>query len=96
MSDVLNKAVESMNGRLGGEGFDGSLKVIVTEEGSLMIDGAGARIGDEDADCTLTADAETLEGMFTGDVNPTTAFMTGKLSVDGDMSIAMKLGSILG
>ena len=34
--------------------------------------------------------------MLDGDVNPTTAFMSGRLKVDGDMGLAMKLGSILG
>jgi len=39
--------------------------------------------------------AETFQGMLTGDVNPTSAFMTGGLKVDGDMGAAMKLGAIL-
>jgi putative sterol carrier protein len=29
-------------------------------------------------------------------MNPTMAFMTGKLSVDGNMGLAMKLGAVLG
>ena len=53
--------------------------------------------GDDDAaDVTLSADADTFQGILSGDVNPTSAFMTGKLSVDGDMGAAMKLGSLLG
>ena len=43
----------------------------------------------------MTADAETFKGILDGDVNPTSAFMTGKLSVDGDMGQAMKLGAAL-
>ncbi|MGB4910494.1 MAG: SCP2 sterol-binding domain-containing protein, partial [Tabrizicola sp.] len=38
----------------------------------------------------------TFEGLLSGDVNPTMAFMTGKLAVDGSMGLAMKLGSVLG
>ena len=45
---------------------------------------------------TLTADSETFKSIFEGDTNPTSAFMTGKLSVDGDMGMAMKLASVLG
>jgi putative sterol carrier protein len=45
---------------------------------------------------TLTADRETFEGILTGDVNPTAAFMQGKLAVDGDMGLAMQLGAALG
>lgn len=44
---------------------------------------------------TLTASRETFEGLLSGDVNPTTAFMTGKLRVDGSMGMAMKLGALL-
>ncbi len=95
MSEVINKAVEALNARLDGEGFDGSVKVEIEGEGSLVVDGDGARAGDDDADCTLKADAETFQGMLEGEVNPTSAFMTGKLSVDGDMGAAMKLGALL-
>jgi putative sterol carrier protein len=95
MSDVINQAVEALNAKLGGEGFDGSVKVEIAGEGSLIVDSSGARASDDDAECTLSADAETFQGMMTGDVNPTSAFMTGKLAVDGDMGAAMKLGSLL-
>ena len=60
-----------------------------------MVDGAGARAGDEEADVTLTASLDTFRGMLEGDVNPTAAFMTGKLTVDGNMGLAMQLGSAL-
>ena len=95
MSDVISQAVEALQAKMGDGGFDGSVKVEIEGEGALIIDGSGVRVGDDDADCTLSADAETFQGMLTGDVNPTSAFMTGKLSVDGDMGQAMKLGSLL-
>ncbi len=95
MSDVINQAVEALNAKLGGEGFDGSVKVEIANEGALIVDSDGARASDDDADCTLSADAETFQGMMDGSVNPTSAFMTGQLSVDGDMGAAMKLGSLL-
>ncbi len=95
MSEDLNAAAAKLNEKLGG-GFDGTAKFVVEGEGSIMVDENGARVGDEDAEVTLTADRETFEGMMSGDVNPTSAFMTGKLSVDGDMAKAMALGSALG
>jgi putative sterol carrier protein len=95
MSDVINQAVTALNEKLGGGGFDGSVKVEIAGEGSLIVDSDGARASDDDAECTLSADAETFQGMMTGDVNPTSAFMTGKLAVDGDMGAAMKLGTLL-
>jgi len=95
MSEVIEKAVAAINEKLAGDGFDGSIKIEIEDEGSLVIDENGAAASDADADCTMTSDAETFEGILTGDVNATSAFMTGKLSVDGDMSVAMKLGSVL-
>lgn len=94
MSDVVNKAVEALQAKMDG-GFDGSVKFMIEGEGAIMVDGDGVRAGDEDAECTMTADAETFEAILDGDLNPTAAFMSGKLSVDGDMGTAMKLGSVL-
>jgi len=67
------------------------------------IDGAGqwtVRVADgsvsvaegaEDADATITADADTLARIADGEQNATTAYMTGKLKVKGDMGAALKL-----
>ncbi|MEZ5778024.1 MAG: SCP2 sterol-binding domain-containing protein [Paracoccaceae bacterium] len=95
MSDVVNAAVAALKDKLSG-GFPGVAKFVITGEGSLMVDNAGVRAGDEPADVTLTADVETFQGIMAGDVNPTAAFMQGKLAVDGDMGLAMQLGAALG
>lgn len=94
MSDLIDKAVEKLAAKLSG-GFDGVAKFVIEGEGAIMLDGQGVRAGDEDADVTLTASAETFRAILEGDMNPTMAFMTGKLSVDGAMGMAMKLGSAL-
>ncbi len=95
MSDVVKAAVDAINKRLGADGFDGSIKVEIEDEGALIIDQDGARAGDDETDCTMTASADTLQGMLEGDLNPTAAFMSGKLKVEGDVTVAMKLGSAL-
>ena len=92
---IVDDAVAALSEKLGG-GFDGIAKFVIDGEGAVMIDSDGVRAGDDDADVTLTADAETFQGILEGEVNPTTAFMTGKLSVDGDMGKAMALGGLLG
>ncbi|WP_289041663.1 SCP2 sterol-binding domain-containing protein [uncultured Aliiroseovarius sp.] len=95
MSDVINAAVTALNEKMEG-GFDGgTAKFVLNGEGSIMVDGDGARAGDEDADVTLTADRDVFEEMLAGELNPTTAFMSGKLSVDGNMGLAMQLGAAL-
>lgn len=95
MSDIVNEAVTALNAKMADGGFDGTAKFDIEGEGAVMIDGSGARAADEDADVTLSADAETFRGILEGDTNPTSAFMTGKLKVDGDMGMAMKLASVL-
>ncbi|WP_127901493.1 SCP2 sterol-binding domain-containing protein [Solirhodobacter olei] len=94
MSDVIDAAVSALRARLSG-GFDGVAKFVVTGEGALIIDASGVRAGDDEADVTLTADAETFKAILDGDLNPTMAFMSGKLAVDGSMGLAMQLGSAL-
>lgn len=95
MSDVLNEAVSALNAKLDGADIGGTAKFVIEDEGSVIIDDSGARLGDDDADVTLTASTETFRGMMEGEENPTTAFMTGKLKVDGDMGLAMKLAGVL-
>jgi len=50
---------------------------------------------DKDADCTLVITPENLMAIQQGKLDPTMAFMTGKLKVKGNTAIAMKLSSIL-
>lgn len=95
MSDIVNEAVTALNAKLDGGGFDGLAKFDIQGEGAVMIDAGGARAGDDDADVTLSADPETFKSILDGETNPTSAFMTGKLSVDGDMGLAMKLAAVL-
>lgn len=95
MSELINSAVTALQAKMDG-GIDGTAKFVISGEGAIMIEGDQVREGDEDADVTLTADAETFQEILSGDLNPTSAFMTGKLSVDGDMSKAMALASALG
>lgn len=95
MSDVVNAAVAAINGKLDGGGISGSIKIDIADEGALRIDENGASADDSDADCTLQADAETLQGILSGDLDPTTAVMSGKLVIEGDMGLAMQLGNAL-
>jgi putative sterol carrier protein len=47
-----------------------------------------------DADATIAASEETFQQIASGDLNATTAYMTGKLKVRGDMGAAMKLSRL--
>ncbi|MGR3434537.1 MAG: SCP2 sterol-binding domain-containing protein [Shimia sp.] len=95
MSAVVDEAVAALNAKMDG-GFDGTAKFVIEDEGTIMIDENGARAGDDPAEVTMTASEETFRAILDGSQNPTTAFMTGKLSVDGDMGAAMRLAGVIG
>lgn len=65
----------------------------------VFIDGTGdtnvITQDDADADCTIMTSAETLMKIQSGDMNPMMAVMGGKIKIKGDMSLAMKLQSLL-
>jgi putative sterol carrier protein len=63
----------------------GVWKVDVTDAGVDVTEGA------TDGDVTIRASEDTFKAIANGDQNPTTAYMTGKLKIDGDMSAALKL-----
>lgn len=50
--------------------------------------------GEGPADATIEASAETFAKIVSGEQNPTTAYMTGKLKIKGDIGAAMKLQKI--
>lgn len=50
---------------------------------------------DRPADCTLKQTIEDFAAMNDGSLNATVAVITGRLKIEGDMSIAMRLDSAL-
>jgi putative sterol carrier protein len=63
----------------------GEWKVDVDDGKVTVTEGGG------DADVVISTSQETFEKIVAGDVNPTSAYMTGKLKIKGDMGAAMKL-----
>ena len=96
MGEVIEKAVEAMRAKFA-DGFDGSAKFVIGSEGAVMVDEAGVRaVGDEPAQVTLTAEVETFRAILEGDLSPTVAFMSGRLAIDGDMGMALRLAGRMG
>ncbi|MEQ8701354.1 MAG: SCP2 sterol-binding domain-containing protein, partial [Bauldia litoralis] len=48
-----------------------------------------------DADTTVTMKLDDFKKMAAGDLDPTAAFMMGKIKVSGDMTVAMKLSQVI-
>ena len=95
MSEVLEKAVAAINDKMAGATFDSSVKFKIEDEGSIVVDSDGVRVSDEETDCTLIASLDVFTKILDGDMNATDAYMTGSLKVEGSMSAAMELSSLL-
>ncbi|WP_311031974.1 SCP2 sterol-binding domain-containing protein [Mesorhizobium koreense] len=91
----MDAIADKMRARVEGSGFTKSVKFDCGADGVIVIDGATVSTADASADCTITLAKDDLESMIAGELNPTSAFMQGKLKVDGDMSVAMALSQVL-
>ena len=95
MSEILEKAVAAINDKMAGATFDSSVKFKIEDEGSIVVDSDGVRISEEETDCILIASLDIFTKILDGDMNATEAYMTGSLKVEGSMSAAMELSSLL-
>jgi putative sterol carrier protein len=60
--------------------------LVKVEDGNVTVTEGGG-----EADTTIETSEETMMAVIRGEQNPTTAYMTGKLKIKGDMGAAMKL-----
>ena len=89
IADQIKSKVESA-------GFERSVKFDTGADGVIVIDGATISTTDAPADCTIKLSLSDLEDLISGDLGPTAAFMTGKIKIEGDMSVAMALSQLIG
>ena len=91
----IQDVAEKMRSRVESSGFDRSVKFDTGADGVIVIDGQSISTADAPADCTIKLSLDDLEALVAGELNPTAAFMTGKIKVEGDMSVAMALSQVL-
>lgn len=67
------------------------------DAGKIFLDGAAGKVssGDDAADTTIKVKLEDFVAMAQGALDPTAAFMQGKLRVEGDMGVAMQLQGVM-
>ena len=73
------------------------VKLDFGSEGLILLDGAASQVTEEDgaADTTIKVSWDDWQQMAAGQLDGMTAFMTGKLKIEGDMSNAMQLQGVL-
>ena len=96
---TLAELTEKMKAGAGNKSAFGNTVKFSTPDGAIYIDGKqdppSVTNDDNAADCTIKMSLSDLVDMVGGKLDGMTAFMTGKLKIEGDMGVAMKLQSIL-
>lgn len=95
----IQAITQQMRDRVGdSSGLNATLK-FAFDEGVIYIDGKSTpntvSNDDKPADCTIKVKLADFLQIADGKMDPTTAFMMGKLKVEGNTAVAMKLGPIM-
>lgn len=97
----LGEVTQQMQERIGDSaGIGKVIKFDFGDDGILRIDDSQspAVVDNEDgaSDVTIKVTLDDYKAIASGEQNAQMAFMMGKLKVEGDMGLAMRLGQILG
>ena len=96
----LEACTEAIRTKVGADsGLAATLKFDCGADGTIYIDGKStpnlvSNSADE-AECIVGITLENLNALLSGDLEPATGFMMGKLKVTGDMSVAMRLQRVI-
>jgi putative sterol carrier protein len=97
----LAEVAAAVTGRVSGKPpIGGTLKFDLGGYGTLFIDGTGADNSvaanrNDPANCTIAMAAGDFDDLIHGRLQPTAAGMQGKMRLDGDMGLAMRLGQLV-
>jgi putative sterol carrier protein len=94
---------ESLAGRVSPQGaraLESSYRFDIDGAGSWRVESGGDRLvvteSDAPADCVIRADEKTFLRIVRGEQSPMGAYMTGKVKVEGDLGLALRLRDLLG
>jgi putative sterol carrier protein len=99
MAHSVNEFFEALPARADSSkiaGINNTYRFDIDGAGSWTVDvqDGGVNVtqdGNAEPDVTIATSEETFQKLVSGEQNPTTAYMTGKLKIKGDMGAAMKL-----
>ena len=103
MAQTAREFFESLESRLNASGsgdFTGVYRFDISGAGSWRVDLANGKAevteSNDGGDCVVSMKEDVFLRVLSGDQNPMTAFLMGKIRVDGDMSMVMRLKDLLG
>ena len=92
LSEIESRAAKA-------EALGNTLKFDIGDGDVIFLDGSGDKnvvsSENKEADCTIKITKENFGKLMDGSLNPMMAFMGGKVKVDGDLGVAMKLQSLV-
>lgn len=96
----LEQITNGIRERVGEDsGLGASVKFDFGDDGVVVLDATQVpnKVTNEDqpTDCTMKIGMDDFIAMTQGELDGMTAFMMGKLKIEGDMGIAMKLQGVL-
>jgi putative sterol carrier protein len=103
MTDTARELFEGLEGRIDPartRGTTASYRFDVQGAGSWHVDVNDGAVhvteSDAPADCVIRASEENLLRIVRGELNPVTAYMTGRVKVEGDITLATRLRDLFG
>ncbi|MEC8063926.1 MAG: SCP2 sterol-binding domain-containing protein [Pseudomonadota bacterium] len=97
LAEITTKLQEKLSGQVP---FGHTVKFVLGDLGVIFLDGTQTTNtvdnSDREADVTLTMSQDTFSQIQDGTLTGMDAFFQGLLTIEGDQSVAMQLGDILG
>ena len=96
-AEEVFQAIQERVGRV--KDLRGTVKFVVDGDKIVYVDASQQppHLSREDkpADCTVRISGQTFKDIITGNASAMTAFMLGKIKIEGNMGIAMAISKIL-
>jgi putative sterol carrier protein len=94
MTTIIDDYIATLTPKARGR-IKGVAKLVIADQGTVMLTEDGAAAGDGTADVVLSASDEVFRNILSGAQNPIMAYMSGKLKVEGNVQRALKVSAIL-